>query len=67
MHKMHKSEVQLTRCNSPGPEVLLLLKQYHKIILMLQKELLPSDWPNKGRSPSKYFLRSQIISNISIP
>jgi hypothetical protein len=40
------------------PAVLLLLEQYHNIILMLQKQLIPSDSLNEGKLPSKYFLRA---------
>jgi hypothetical protein len=32
------------------------MEQLSNIIVMPQKELLPSDWINKGRLPSKYFL-----------
>ncbi len=35
------------------PTKLLLLEQYHNIILMLQKQLLPSDSLNEGRLPPK--------------
>jgi hypothetical protein len=41
MHKMCKSDVQLTGCSIAAPllhTVLLLLEQYHYTILMLQKE-----------------------------
>jgi hypothetical protein len=31
------------------PAALLLLEQYHNIILMLQKEFLPADLLNQGR------------------
>jgi hypothetical protein len=55
MHKMRKSEAQLTGCSLPR---FLLLGQYRNIILMLQKEFLPSDSLDKGRTPSKYFLRA---------
>ena len=43
------------------PAALLLLEQYYNIILMLQKESRPSDSLNEGRSPSKYFVRAQIV------
>jgi hypothetical protein len=36
------------------PAALLLLDQYHNIILMLQKEWRPSDSLNKGRYPSTF-------------
>jgi hypothetical protein len=49
------------------PAELLLLEQYHNVILMLQKQLRPSDSLNKGWSPSIYFLRLQIILIIWIP
>jgi hypothetical protein len=40
------------------PAALLLLEQYSNIFLMLQKESLPSDSLNEGRSPSKHVLRA---------
>jgi hypothetical protein len=60
MHKMRKSEVQLTGC-------LLQRFYFWNIILMLQKELRPSDLLNKEDSPQIISCGLLIISIISIP
>jgi hypothetical protein len=55
---VHAQDVQIRRtAHRVLPAALLLLEQYHYIILMLQKGSLSSDLL-KTRSPSKYFLRA---------
>jgi hypothetical protein len=56
---VHAQDVQIRRAaHRVLSEELLLLEQYQIIILMLKKPLRPSDSLNKGRTPSKDFLRA---------
>jgi hypothetical protein len=71
-HKMRKSEAELTGCSlqhfySWVKNIILML--HHTYVLKhhtyaterIANGLLPSDSLNEGRSPSKYFVRAQIV------